>query len=227
RRPVQIVPRETVASTDARGRYGACVRPGVEITAYAERGVSRTARVDALTEARRLGIVDLNLDLTAPDSLSGSAEIRGVVKYQDGTPIRNAIVTLTDPEKTASTDSAGHFRLPSVPGGTRAIDARAIGHAPQRQMVEVKPAMINEVTVYLRRVTMLDPIMIRAAADDRTAETLAALAERQRRHQGIRLSPAQLRAFADARLDGVLRSLPYARLRTTPGYTLTLMDTEG
>jgi hypothetical protein len=227
RRPVLIMPRETVASTDARGRYGACVRPSVEITAYAQRGVARTARVDVLTEARRLGIVDLNLDLSAGDSLSGASELRGVVRYQDGEPIRNAIVTLSDPEVTASTDTAGRFRLLSIPGGTRAIDARAIGHAPQRQMVEVKPGAVTEVTIYLRKVTMLDPILVRAAADDRTAETLAALADRQRRHQGMRLSPSQLRAFADARLDGVLRSLPYARLRTSPAYSLTLQDTQG
>jgi hypothetical protein len=227
RRPVLILPRETTANTDATGRYGACVRPDVEITGYAHRGVARTARIDALTEDRRLGILDFGLDLSAPDSLSGTAELRGVVKYQDGTPLRNAIVTLSDPEVSASTDTAGQFRIASIPGGTRALDARAIGHAPQRLVVEAKPGETTDVSIYLRKVTTLDPIIVRAAADDRTAETLAALADRQRRRQGMRVSQSQMRSFRDSRLDAVIRSLPYARLRMTPIPTLTLTDVRG
>jgi hypothetical protein len=226
-RPVLIVPRETVASTDADGRYGACVLAGSEITLYAMRGAGRTSRVDAMTETRRLGIMDLSLDVGAPDTVTGSAEVRGVVKYQDGTPLRNAIVTLSDPELSASTDTAGRFRFASIPGGTRAFDARSIGHAPQRVIVDAKPGAITEASIYMRKVTMLDPIIVRAAADDRTAETLASLAERQRRRQGTRVTGNQLRAFGDARLDVVIRSLQFARLRVTPSVTLMLRDTQG
>ena len=180
-----------------------------------------------MTEERRLGIIDFRIDLTAPDSISGTAEIRGVVKYQDGTPLRNAMVSLSEPQLTLSTDTAGRFRMASIPGGTRALDARAIGHAPQRVIVDLKPGAPTDVSIYLRKVTMLDPIMVRAAADDRTAATLAGLADRQRRHQGTRVSQSQMRSFKDSRLDAVIRSLPYAKLRTSPRHSLTLLNTKG
>ncbi|HEX7938955.1 MAG TPA: carboxypeptidase regulatory-like domain-containing protein, partial [Gemmatimonadaceae bacterium] len=222
RRPVLIMPRETVASTDVSGRYGACVPQGVELTVSAKRGVARTAGVDGLVDERRLSIMDFLLDTSAPDSVSGSAELRGAVKYQDGTPIKGAIVTLSDPEISASTDSAGRFRIPAIPGGTRALDARAIGHAPQRMVLDVKPGEVTDVSIYLRKVTMLDPVIVRAAASDRTAQTLEELADRQRKHQGSRMSQSQLRAFGDVRLDVVIRSLPYANLRTSPRSSLML-----
>jgi hypothetical protein len=226
-RPVLIMPRETVASTDATGRYGACVMAGVEITGFAHRGSARTSRVDALTESRRLGILDFGLDVTATDTVTGTAELRGIVKYQDGDALRNAIVTLSDPDISTTTDTAGRFRIANVPGGTRTLDARAIGHAPQRVIVDAKPGATTDVSIYLRKVTTLDPILIRAAADDRTAETLAALAERQRRRQGMRVSQSQMRSFRDSRLDAVIRTLPYAKLRTTPSLSVTLTDARG
>ncbi|MEK7402658.1 MAG: carboxypeptidase regulatory-like domain-containing protein [Gemmatimonadota bacterium] len=226
RRPVLIAPREATASTDITGRYGACVMPDVEVTGLAQRGAARTARIDVLTAERRLAILDFALDLTA-DSLRGSAELQGVVKYQDGMPLRNAIVTLSDPEMSVTPDTAGRFRIRAVPGGTRTIDARALGHAPQRVRVDAKPGATSDVSIYMRKVTMLDPVLVRAAADDRTAETLAAMAGRQRRRQGTRVTQSQMRAFRDSRLDAVFRSLSYARLETSPALNLALRDTRG
>lgn len=227
RRPKQIVPRAIMAHTDASGRYAACVSATSEITATARRGVARSGSIDAMTGARRVGIVHFALDMSAEDTGRGAAVLRGIVRYQDGSPLRNAVVTLTEPELSTTTDSAGEFRLASIPGGTRVIDTRAMGHAPVRTVTEVRPGDTTHVTVFLRKVTMLDPIIVRAAADDRSAQTLAELEARQRRHVGFRVSPKQLQAFKDSRLDAVVRSIPYAQLRTSPSIRLTLMDTRG
>jgi hypothetical protein len=227
RRPQQISPRETIARTDASGRYGACVSAMNEISAFAQRGVSRSGSVDALTGARRLGIQHLALDLSTTDSLRGEATVRGTVRYQDGSPLVNAVVTLTDPELSVTTDAAGEFRLTGIPGGTRVIDTRALGHAPMRTVLEVQPGDTSHVSVFMRKVTLLDPILVRAAADDRSARTLADLEFRRRRRMGYRVTPAQMQGFKDLRMDAVLRSVPFAQLRTSPQARLTLTESGG
>ena len=186
RRPRQIMPRAIMARTDASGRYAACVSATNEITATARRGMARSGSIDAVTGARRMGIVHFALDLSVEDSVRGAAALRGIVRYQDGSPLRNAVVTLTEPELSTTTDSAGAFRFASIPGGTRVIDTRAMGHAPVRTVTEVVPGDdTTRVVVFMRKVTMLDPIIVRAAADDRTAQTLADLEARQRSHVGF------------------------------------------
>jgi hypothetical protein len=227
RRPTLIAPRETVARTDASGRYGACVSALNEITAFAQRGVARSGSIDLLTGARRLGIAHLALDLSTSDSLRGDATLRGTVRYQDGSPLVNAVVTLTDPEYSTNTNDSGQFRLSNIPGGTRVIDTRALGHAPMRNVVEVRPGDTSTVNVFMRKVTLLDPILVRAAADDRSARTLADLEGRRRRRMGFRVTPAQMTAFKDLRLDAVIRSVPFAQLRTNPAPRLTLTESGG
>jgi len=226
-RPVRITPIDVVAQTDSTGRYAACVSASHEITGVAQRGVARSGGVDITPDARRLGILHLALDMSATDSLQGAAELRGIAKYQDGTPLRNAIVTLTDPELATTTDTAGVFRLRNIPGGTRVFDTRALGHAPVRSIADLKPGDTATVSVYLRKVTMLDAVIVRAAADDNAARTLAELAERRKRRVGFRISASQLLAFKGSRLDAPLRMIPFATVRTSPVVSITMQDAGG
>jgi bifunctional DNA-binding transcriptional regulator/antitoxin component of YhaV-PrlF toxin-antitoxin module len=212
-RPLRIDPGEVTVQTNTSGHFAACVPPRIDITAHAQRGSARTGRVDVSTGMRRLGTLRFTLDRTATDTLAGSATLRGTVRYQDETPLSSAVVMLSEPELAAMTDSAGRFRFSGIPGGTRVINTRALGHAPVRNVIDLRPGDVTEVIVYMRKVHLLDPVVVRAAAGDRSVQVFADLEERRRTGQGYRLNQIELAAFKHARMDAVVRALPFVRLR--------------
>lgn len=208
----RIDARDLHAPSDTAGRYAACVPPHVEISLLARVAGARTGRVDVRPDQRRLAIADFFLDRDTQDTLTGAAILRGIVKYQDATPLPNATITLTDPERTATSDASGSFRIAGIPAGTRVIDTRAVGHAPMRTVVQLRPGDTTTVSVYMRKVQMLDPIFVRSSAGDRATRVFRELEERRRRGLGYRLDQLQLVAFRGARMENVLRALPFVRL---------------
>jgi hypothetical protein len=224
--PLQVLPNDLTVETDSSGRYAACVPPQLEITAIAEAGPVRTGRVDVRTEDRRLAILNLTIDRTATDTVLGSAVLSGVVMYQDMTPISGATVLLGDPERTAVSDSSGRFRIASIPGGTRVLDAKAIGHAPARVVTDARPGDSSSVRLFMRKVTTLDAIVVRASAGH-GGRAIRELEERRKEGIGYRLTPIELLAFKHARLDAVVRALPFARVRSTPGGTRVMLSGRG
>jgi hypothetical protein len=219
-----IAAKEVHVYSDARGRYAACVPSKPEITGYAQVGGVRTGPVDVRVDDRQLAILHFAIDRSAADTLRGSAAIRGLVRYQDETPLAGAVVTLTDPDISATSDSAGRFLIAGIPGGTRVIDTRALGHAPTRMVVDLRPGDTANLAVYMRKVQMLDPMVVRAAAGDRSTQAFAELEERRRKGQGHRLDQIALLTFKDARMDAVVRALPFVRVR---GKTVALAGRRG
>jgi hypothetical protein len=205
--------------SNARGRYAACVPPNPEFTIFARTGAARTGGVDIRADERGLGIANFSIDRLGADPRFGTATIQGIVKYQDDTPLSYATVRLTDPEMSATTDEGGRFRIPFIPGGTRVLDTRALGYAPVRTVVDVRPRDTTHMTVYMRKVHTLDPVMVRAAAGDGSPRTITELEERRRRGSGHRLTQSDLGRFQGARMDAVVRSLPFARVRSTSNGT--------
>jgi hypothetical protein len=67
--------------------------------------------------------------------------------------------------------------------------------------------------MYMRKVQMLDPVVVRAAAGDPSTQVFAELEERRRTGQGHRLDQLALLTFKNARMDAVLRALPFVRVR--------------
>lgn len=219
---------ELAVSSNARGRYAACVPPNPEFTISARAGAARTSAVDVRADERGLGIANFSIDRLSADPRFGTATLEGIVKYQDDTPLTHATVRLTDPEMSATTDEAGRFRMSFLPGGTRVFDTRALGYAPVRTVVDVRPRDTTRTIVYMRKVHTLDPVIVRAAAGEGSARTMAELEERRRRGSGNRLTQADLSRFRDARMDAVVRSLPFARVRSTSnGTRVTLRNRLG
>lgn len=214
--PLAVNQADFSVTTDSTGRYASCVPQGLEITGFAEVRGARTGRVDVTPDDRRVTILDLTLDRSAQDTLTGRSSIHGVVMYQDRTPIAGATVLLTDPERSVTTDSLGRFRFGGIPGGTRVLATRALGHAPMRSVVTAAPADTASVRVYMRRVTELDAIVVRASAGT-AGRAIMELEERRRSGEGYRLTPVDLLGFKYARMDAVVRALPFARVRRLPG----------
>lgn len=225
-KPLAVHPVDVVDVTDSTGRYAYCVPARLEITAFAEAGGMRTGRVDVRPDDRRVSLLDLTIDRTATDTIIGSAEIHGTVLYQDNTPIPDATVRLFEPERSAVSDSMGRFRIAAIPGGTRVLDARAMGHAPVRVVVNATPADTSAVRVYMRKVTTLDAIVVRASAGV-AGRAIVELEERRRAGVGYRLTPIELLGFKHSRLAAVMRSLPFVRVRSGSGGMRVSLTTVG
>jgi iron complex outermembrane receptor protein len=73
--------------------------------------------------------------------------VSGTVSDTAGAPLAGARVTLTELARTVTTGPEGHFRFPSVPGGTYHLSIAAIGFAPQVQRITVAD---SELTVSIR-----------------------------------------------------------------------------
>ena len=224
--PLAVFPVDVVVPTDETGRYAACVPPRLEVTLSAEQGGARTGRVDVRPDDRKLSVVYLALDRTTTDTLTGSAAIQGIVMYQDRTPIPNATVMLTDPERSVVTDSVGRFRIASIPGGTRALDTRALGHAPVRTVVDARVGDTTTTRIYMRKVTQLDAIVVRAIAGS-GSRAIVELEERRRKGEGYRLTPVELLGFRHSRMDAVARALPFTTVRWSQGSARILLNTTG
>ena len=95
--------------------------------------------------------VDAPVATTAPSSRvvarSGTARLSGRVTAGDGTPVAGARVHVIDTEPTATTDTAGAFRLAGLPAGTRAVEVTAIGFAPLRASADLRPDRDATITV--------------------------------------------------------------------------------
>ena len=224
--PLLVNPVDLELTTDATGRYAACVPAKLEITASAERGGTRTGRVDIRPDDRKLSVLHLSMDRSTSDTTIGSAAIQGVVMYQDRTPLANATVTLSDPERTTVTDSSGRFRIASIPGGTRVLDARAMGHAPVRTVVDARIGDTATVRIFMRQVTQLDAVVVRASAGVGN-RALVELEERRRSGSGYRLTPVELMAFRGSGMDAVVRALPFVQVQYRQGYVRFLLRGNG
>lgn len=131
------------ATSLASGWFALCgVPPGGAMTLTARRGDVATARIEVLVPAHGV----LRRDVYVADSAiaqgvrrSGEGRIAGVVLASaTGRPIANAQVALANgPEARA--DERGEWTLADAPLGTATLEARAVGYAPARRVVDVVP----------------------------------------------------------------------------------------
>jgi hypothetical protein len=85
---------------------------------------------------------------------AGPAVIAGQIVDTADSPIFYAVVTLEGEHRSATTDSAGHFRLGPVPPGPRILLVRALGYQPATLAVILKPGETLAERYALRRVNV-------------------------------------------------------------------------
>ena len=136
------------ATTDAAGRYAvADIPPGIRVQVMA---VQQNGRIIARTitlVTLRVETVDLQglPDSSAPMSAEDlspqggpSADVRGVVRSADGTPVAGAQVAISDTTVVTTTDSAGRFAFADVRAGIGLeLGVSAGGFTPARAKVVV------------------------------------------------------------------------------------------
>jgi len=150
-------PRRT-DTTNADGFFALCNVPSPgAIAMLATRGTDSTDVIELETGSRGflrrelyLGNArpgTLVLDSSAPGERSaspvrrpvhvGDGRVSGVVLTKEGkVPLAGAVVRL-DNGPEARTDTQGEWTIANAPTGTRRLEVRAVGHAPERRTVDV------------------------------------------------------------------------------------------
>lgn len=147
-----------------------------------------------------------------------AARVAGTVRGDGGIPLAGARVSIAGLPRAAVADSAGAWALDGVPGGTRVLETRAIGYAPDRRVLDVTSALLPPQHVVLASLrSVLDTVRVSAR---RTPFPIQRFEERRQRFGvGRFLDSAQVRRSGAMRINHLL-----AR---TSGFTLVESLTPG
>ena len=99
-------------------------------------------------------------DTTQAPLLTGTATVKGTIRSATGAPLSDVSVRVVDAAGSARTDSAGHFSLGALPGGSQLLEARRIGFLIGRQPLELRSGRTIEVQLRLDRIVSLDSIRV-------------------------------------------------------------------
>ena len=209
-----VVPGDTsevAVTADATGHYTLCGMP------------RRTPVVLTATDARSRGnpmSVTLDSERIAALTLFApihSAEIAGRVIARDGRPLRSAEVRIVDADIAVHADSAGNYRIATVPAGTHVLEARLVGYAPVRQRIESRAFVTLALDFRLVSIAqVLQPVRRMANRDPfRTG-----FESRMKRNRGGRfLTNEDIRTSGMTRVTDMLARVPGLQRRmsgTTP-----------
>jgi hypothetical protein len=217
------VPRREVTTTDA-GWFALCdvPSPGTVVLAAA-RGADSTDRIEWQMPAggfarRDLYVGTARTALSAPVAAPsdsgppaaprrvGDGRLRGVVVAADGErPLAAAQVTVVG-GPVARTGADGGFLLADAPAGTRMLEVRAVGHYPERRVVDIiegsPPLRVGLATLQ----AVMDTV--RATAARLGTQSLVAFEERRRTGQGRYLTADDIRRRAPVLTSDIFRAVP-------------------
>ncbi|HEY0776677.1 MAG TPA: carboxypeptidase-like regulatory domain-containing protein [Gemmatirosa sp.] len=224
--------RRVPVTTGPEGRYVACGVPaGVELVASA--AAPGRASGEVALDVPTLGFVVR--DFLLGDSASavvaapagaplarGTARLTGTVRDTAGRPVPRARVRVWGTAAEAVTGADAAFSLAGLPAGTRTLEVRAIGFAPQRVAVDLAPGRAGTVDVRMGRpVPTLGPVTVfgkRVAASplvqgflDRRAHS--AIGQFLTAEDFVRLEPVDV--VSALRGLGGLKVVPNSRMGST------------
>lgn len=150
--------RRLVARADSTGSITLCGVPNdIDVAMSARMGAQSTGDVVFPRGFPAVAVQELRISLsdtaarvrTAPSesersdtvtrARGGSGVLRVAVSTDRGTAIRGATVTIRGQSVGGVTDDSGMVRIAGVPAGSQTVEVRAIGRAPDRQVVAVVP----------------------------------------------------------------------------------------
>ena len=213
---------QVAAPTSARGLYRACGVPaGGSIQVRAARG------------ARASGTVDLSIasyGFTRRDLLLGggtSGTLRGAVLDSAGAPLIAAHVALAGDTAFASSDQRGEFVLVALPSGTREIEARRLGYAPYREMVDITGTAPTRITITMQKAPeILATVHVRPppGSPEGGAESVAA---RKQRGIGRFIDRTSIASRGDVEAVELLRGTPGIQISSLRGVTVATWTRSG
>jgi hypothetical protein len=149
------------------GRAGAVLRVTVtddEGVAVRDLSLSPSSAPTIVALDSAAGLAVAGHDSTLADlQLTGTARMAGTVRGANGQPLASVEVRVRDAREGAVTDSAGHFAIDRLPGGTQVLVVRELGYALAELPVELRPARTITRDVQLTRLVRLDTVQVLAA----------------------------------------------------------------
>lgn len=144
-------------TTDETGRFRLCGIPNdVELAVRAEKG-----QVSALVNLDLAGGAFAVRELHLAPSTVATGYLTGVVRRRDLSPIPGAQLTVVGLPVRASSGQDGRYTLENLPAGSRIVEVRAIGFAPLRRTVVVRPGRRQVVDIqFTDSVQVLDPLTV-------------------------------------------------------------------
>ena len=141
----------------------------------------------------------------------GAARLMGTVLNTDGVPVPGASVRAWGTDREAITNDRGVFVLDSLPGGTRTIEARALGWTPVRATAHLTDVRVTTLQLaFAERAVVLPTVTTRAQLV--YARKLIEFERRRRSGFGTFLTPAFLESRPNVRLGELLREIPGVRV---------------
>jgi Carboxypeptidase regulatory-like domain/TonB-dependent Receptor Plug Domain len=161
-----------------------------------------------------------------PSRLRGPAQLSGHVLRPNGQPISGAQVIVLGTGVSTTTNDAGHFELNALPGGTRTVEARALGYLPARAVVDLagRHAATAELelaaqTPILEAVTVFGRAPARADAQG--------FAERSRGFFGRFITADQIARSGAMSVPDLLRIVPGLRVTQMTGSPMSTVLSRG
>lgn len=203
----------TIAAAD--GRYVLCGVPtDVAVLLQVHGSATDTSHVTSGIDVSFPPDVPLmHRDLLFADRTERRTRIIGRVLRPDGIPLAGARVRVRGEPGTAVTDSTGTFLLDDAPGGTRTLEAIAMGFSPTRVPVDVRVGDASRIDIAMRAaLTTLETVTVRAMA---SRETRDYLARAQRNGLGFFLNGDEVRNRGQALVSVALLKAPGIRMQDT------------
>lgn len=139
--------------------------------------------------------------------VAGGGRFTGTVVGTDRRPLSGATVVLTEPQRSATTDSAGQFQIAAVKPGTYSIEIRRVGYTPIADSVTLAARTQVVRGFMLRPGATLDTVRALAARSLHVAPDLREFEQRSRTGQGTFIVDSLLRRHETERVSDVLREL--------------------
>ena len=212
--------------TDSAGSYRYCGVPvDVLVAVQALTGGRLSGPVELRMDDARLAQLDLGVSPTQgprvsddlggenhaaanPASRSGTSSVSGVVTGAEGRPLRDAMVVLLGVAGSARTDSAGEFRIASLPAGSHTIEVRRLGFVPSHATVHLRPAQTARVALRLTQpVVLLDSVRVLTDRVIRVDQTRG-FEERRKREHGVFIDRREIERRAATETADLLRGIP-------------------
>ncbi|MCC7054540.1 MAG: carboxypeptidase regulatory-like domain-containing protein [Gemmatimonadaceae bacterium] len=136
----------------------------------------------------------------------GRAVVRGQVRTLAGQPVVNAVVRVIGSGTQVRTNDSGAFAVADAASGTQTVEARAIGHNPERQAVTLREG--EPVTVTLRlSVRRVELDTVRVVAGKTLAPEVRAIERRMRAGVGVILNANTVKERATVFVSDALRGI--------------------
>jgi hypothetical protein len=150
----------------------------------------------------------LSTDSAAAMRSRGTSALRGVVRDDNGRPLKDALVGVIGTQRSTRTDSTGAFRLTGIPAGTRSVEARSIGWQPLTVAIDFATNSSRDTALSLNKNSqVLKAVTVLGRSNASALMGRSGFERRRQQHMGTFVTAEELARHAAFDLTDVLASI--------------------